>query len=30
MTPLTIGRQRLAFEPRTQGAAITMNEENHL
>ncbi len=30
MTPLTIGRKRLAFEPRLQGAATTMNEENHL
>ncbi|KGN39612.1 hypothetical protein N803_02305 [Knoellia subterranea KCTC 19937] len=30
MTPLTNGRKRLAHEPRLQGAAITMNEENHL
>jgi hypothetical protein len=30
VTPLTIGRQRLLPEPRSQGAAIIMNEENHL
>jgi len=30
VTPLTIICKRLAHEPRLQGAAITMNEENHL
>ena len=31
MTPLTIGCKRPFFtEPRLQGAATTMNEENHL
>ncbi len=30
MTPLTIDCKRFPSEPRLQGAAITMNEENHL
>jgi hypothetical protein len=30
VTPLTIGCKRFLSEPRLQGAATTMNEENHL